>query len=431
MKQFRAYLVCFVLLVVTFNIVLFTGFSFAQKKTTLTVWCWQYQKGCIDTVLQDFYKANPGIEIQFRILNPGDLYQNLLLALSAGEGAPDITAVESSHLARYVEMEGLADITDNAKRYYHMFNRYKWADATKDGKIYAMPWDSGPVALYYRRDIFEKAGYKSDPDSIAKLLNTWEDYYKVAKVIKDKTGAYMFSHAKANNDGRTFEMLLWQQRLWYFDKNGKVTIDHPLAVKTLEYLGRFWKENLTEDTQPWTPGWYAGIKDGKVATIIGAVWMGGFMYGWIAPDAVGKWGVVPLPVWRATDVRTANDGGSNLAITVQCKDKESAWKFIEFITARKESQVAAWRKDDSFPSFEPAYSDPIATEPSPYFGGQAYRKVFVDLVKQIPPIAYTKDYTEANSILTAEIATYATGKKTASQALKDAATRIRQRTKRP
>ena len=364
-------------------------------------------------------------------MSPSDLYNNLLLALSAGEGAPDVAGCENSHLAQFVALGALYDITEKAKPYYKKFNSWKWIDAEdQKGRIYAMPWDSGPVAIWYRRDIFKKAGYASDPKSVAKLLDTWDDFYEVAKVIREKTGSYMFAQAKTNNDFRIYEILLWQQEAGYVDREGKVTINSPKAIRTLKYLGKFWKNDLVQDSVSWTPGWYAGIAKGKVATIIEGVWMGGFLKGWIAPKTSGLWGVVPLPIWEKGGVRSSNDGGSALLITNQSKNKEAAWKFIEYITANKEAQVTVWRKFDSFPALEEAYTDPIVNEPDPFFSGQKYRRIFVEAAKKIPWWRYTKDYAEMNSTLQTYVSAYALGKMSAEKALAQCAAEIRARTGR-
>ena len=45
-----------------------------------------------------------------------------------------------------------------------------------------MPWDSGPVVLYYRRDMFEKAGV--DPASI----ETWDDFVEAGKKVVAANG---------------------------------------------------------------------------------------------------------------------------------------------------------------------------------------------------------------------------------------------------
>ena len=104
-------------------------------------------------------------------------------------------------------------------------NAYKWVDAVKDGKYYAMPWDSGPVVLYYRRDVFKAAGLSDNPDDVSAMVATWDKYLETCTTIKDKTGKNCFAFSRANNDARIYEIALWQQGLGYYDKDGKVTVD--------------------------------------------------------------------------------------------------------------------------------------------------------------------------------------------------------------
>ncbi|MFQ5834485.1 MAG: ABC transporter substrate-binding protein [bacterium] len=430
-KSKRRLRLVFAFIIASFLVIASMGPVFAQE-TTLTVWWWDYWQKGMNAAIEEFGELYPEIKIDQVIMGPADVYENLLLALSAGEGAPDIVGLENSHLAQFVALGGLYDITEKALPYYDKMDRAKWIDAEDEkGRIYAMPADSGPVAIWYRRDIFEKAGYPSDPESVAKLLDTWDDFYEVAKVIKKTTGSYMFAQAKANNDFRIYEILLWQQEAGYVDREGKVVIDSPKAANTLEYLGKFWKEDLVQDSVSWTAGWYAGIDEGQVATIIEGVWMGGFLSGWITPESSGKWGVVPLPVWEEGGVRSSNDGGSTLAITEQCENKEAAWKFTEHITANRKSQLAAWREVDWFPSLLETYTDPMVEEEVAFFGGQKHRKIFVEAAKQIPWWNYTKDYAEMNSILQVYVTAYALGDiRSAEEALAQTATEIRARTGR-
>ena len=401
-------------------------------KTTLTVWWWQFWQDALTPAIEDFHQDYPEIKIEQEILGPSDVYANLLLALSAGAGIPDMVGLESSHLSQYVALGGLADITEEISPWYDKIDQAKWPAAEdKEGRIYAMPVDSGPVALYYRRDVFEQAGFPSNPDSVQPLVDTWDDLYEVGKQIKTATGKFIFPQAKTNNDFRIFETLMWQQETGYVDREGKLTINSPKAVRTLEYLGKLWKEDLLLDTVSWTAGWYAALDEGEVATIPNAVWLGGFLWGWIAAESVGEWGVVSLPAWEEDGVRSSNDGGSVMLITEACKDKEAAWKLIEYLCATKEAQMAAWKAMDSFPSLVECWSDPFAEEPVPFFGGQAYRKVFVEAAKQIPWWNYTKDFSEMNSIMQVYVTAYALGEEeSAEEALTKAAAEIRARTGR-
>jgi len=146
---------------------------------------------------------------------------------------------------------------------------------------------------------------------------------------------------------------------------------------------------------------------------------------------VGKWGVVPLPVWQEGGVRSSNDGGSNISITKASENKEAAWEFIKYIFTNKEYLIDAWRAMDWFPSLMACWDDPFVNEPVEFFGGQAYRKTFVEAAKVIPWWDYTKDYNEMNSIMQVYVTAYALGEEeSAEEALTKAAAEIRTRTGR-
>jgi lactose/L-arabinose transport system substrate-binding protein len=426
----------------------------AELSGKLTVWCWKaawtdsiVKSGALDAFLAKY----PNVTIDYVETSPSDLYQKLPLALSAGTGAPDFACVESSHLAQIVALGGLADLTAQVQPYLDKMNAYKWPDAMLDGKYYAMPWDSGPVVTYYRRDVFEAAGLPSDPDSVSAAIATWDDYLNVCKTIMEKTGDSCFASNKANNDARLYEMMLWQQGLGYYDASGKVTVDSPENVATLEELKKFWDAGLLSDQSAWTDGWYAELAAGgsapvatvepgtpeppavkPVATLVEAAWMGVFLKSWIAPGTSGMWGVALMPAMKAGQVRSSNDGGSNVVIPEQSQNKAAAWALAEWLFGTVDSQVAIFKANDIFPSLEAAYTDPVFSEPDPFFDDQNVRSTYVDAVKIIPVgYVYGPHYALMNGYVQTAIQKVATGSATVQAALTEAADAIRNDTGMP
>ena len=401
----------------------------------ITVWMWKATQDAIVNagVVEDFNAEYPDVTVEWVTLDPAAVYQQLPLALSAGTGAPDVAYVEDSHLTKFVYLGGLTDLTDRVQPYLDQFNDYKWAAGQKDGRYYSMPLDSGPVVLYYRRDVFEAAGLPTDPDGVSDLIQTWDDYLEVCQTIKDTTGSPCFSSNKANNYGRLYEKMLWQQGLGYMNAAGEITVDSPENVATLEKLGEFWAADVVSDQLEWTDGWYAELAmlspDKPIATHVEAAWMGAFLKGWIAPGTSGNWGVAAMPTLAEGQVRASNDGGSGFAIPEQSQNKEAAWAFIEFVTARAESQNKIFAQADIFPAFEPAYDDPIYSEPDPFFGDQLTRQTYVEVVKIIPQgYVYGPYYQEINGFVATAIQKFALGQMSAADALKEAADSIRSQT---
>jgi lactose/L-arabinose transport system substrate-binding protein len=395
----------------------------------ITLWGWSYDVMQSTGLIDDFNAEYPDIEVEIVVYQSGDTYQNLTLACSAGEGAADIVQVENSNLAGYVDMENcLADLTDKVEPYLDQFNKYKWVDAEREGRYYAVPWDSGPVVLYYRRDVFEAAGLPTDPAEVSDLVATWDGYLEVCKTVKEQTGRLCFAHSRANNDARLYEIALWQQGLGYYDEEGKVTVDSPENIATLEKLAEFWEADVTSEEVPWTDPWYAELNslDEPIATIVEASWLGVFLKSWIAGDTAGRWGVAYMPAQEPGQPRASNDGGSTLVITEESENKDAAWAFVEFMLTRRESQLKMFAYSDFLPSLETTYDDHLFIEPDSFFGGQVARQIYLDVAKQIPTATvYGPDYSLMHRHLQAAIQRYATGEMSAADTLQEAADAIR------
>jgi ABC-type glycerol-3-phosphate transport system substrate-binding protein len=404
------------------------GTAHRQRSTisgNLTIWCWGAARDSLKVVDDGFSRKYPDIKVNYVTLQPSDLYQKVQLATAAGSGFPDVSCVEDSHLYQFVKLGVLADITSRVKPYVPKILDYKWQAAQKAGRYYAMPWDAGPVALFYRRSIFKQAHV--NPRS----LQTWAQYYKAGLKIK-KLGVSMWIQSKAQNDGRFFETLLWQQGTGYVDAKGNVVIDKdPRVLRALQFMGKMWSAGILADQNEWTDPWYTAINSGQTATLPMAVWMGTFLKTWLAPKTAGDWGVVPLPAWTPNGSHTANDGGSALALFKTSNQAAAAWAYIQYHLGRADTQSSIYKQLDIFPALETAWRSPYIREPDPYYGGEKVRQIFVDAARHIPrAYVYSSDYEQMNSLMSIEIQKYALGKESAQQALANAAKEIRSRTGR-
>jgi lactose/L-arabinose transport system substrate-binding protein len=392
---------------------------------TVTMWCTQAQFDSLKAVDAGFHKRYPDIQVKYVAFQPADLYQKLQLAAAAGSGLPDAACIEDSHLAQFVKLGILADMTSRVKPYEGKILAYKWQEGSANGKIYTMPWDAGPLALFYRRSVFKKAGI--NPGSI----HTWSDFYNAGLKIK-KQGVAMWIQSKAQNDARFFESLLWEQGSGYVNAKGNVTIDKdPRARAALNLMGKLWHGGIISDQNEWTDPWYKTIADGKTATLPMAVWMGTFLKSFVAPKTTGDWGVIPLPSFTANGSHSANDGGSAISIMKGSANADAAWAYIQYHLGRADTQSTIYKQSDIFPALESAWRSPYIHQADPYYGNQKVRDMFVAAAKQIPKAyVYSSDYQQMNALMSTEIQKYGLGKETAQQALSNAAKEIRSRTGR-
>ncbi len=402
----------------------------AGEKTKIVVWIWEDAKNVIDLNMPAFKEKYPNIDVDLHVLAQADVYQNFLIAASSADKVPDIVNLESHRLSQMIETGGLLDISDKVAPYKDKMNAYKWADATKDGKAYAMPWDSGPVVMFYRNDLFKQAGLPSDPKEVAEQLKTWDDYKRFAKQLKEKTGVAIMADSKTKTDGTIFQEMLWQHDQWFFGKDGSVQVDSPEFIKIGQYFVDMMNAGYVNEVEPWSDAWYSSFQQNKQATIVGASWYDGLLPSLIDPKGAGKWSVAPMPKWSADDkYSSAIDGGSNLAINKNSKHPEEAWKFIEFMLGNDASQLKMM-EGGLFPSLETTYQDPVFQEKVPYFNDQPVRSLYVDAVKNATPITYTKDYPLANELIRNAFAEIFLDKKSVEEVFKKTADQLRQKTGR-
>ena len=72
-----------------------------------------------------------------------------------------------------------------------------WSSVNINDGVYALPMDSGPMAWFYNKGVFDKAGV--DPTQV----RTWDDFYEAAKKIR-ATGSYITNLAGTSNDYQPF-----------------------------------------------------------------------------------------------------------------------------------------------------------------------------------------------------------------------------------
>jgi len=392
----------------------------------LTFWAWEQSMNAVLPELDGFAAKYPKVKVHPVVLTHDDAYKKFLLANAANSGAPDVALLSGYYVGQYIETGALEDLTDWVRPYRDRVVASKWPDAMKNGRYYAMPWDSGPVGLFYRRDLFARAGLPTEPEAVSQRLNTWERYTEAGQILKAKTGAAMHTLSMSTGVRLTsmFEMMLAQQGSLYFDSRGSLVLNRPEAVRAVRQMIRMKDAGITLDVETNSQAWAAAIARGQVATVLEAAWMGGRLEE-MAPETSGLWGVAEMPAWEAGGGRAAEAGGSYLGISRQSQNKAAARAFIEYMVGNARTINSIYRRSGIFPSLLDAYDDPMYDEPQPFFAGQATRRLFVGLVRKEPPVYFSRDFRTAQEIVNLELFKALQGRETPEQAVRQMESRIR------
>lgn len=352
-----------------------------DKQVTLNFWT--FGATGYEELAKEYEKENPNVKIKVRAAETAEHHDALFTALSAGSGAPDISMLEIDQLDRFKaaqdRFENLYDL--GAKDIKDQYLDWKWSTGENNSGdfLIGLPTDIGPKALYYRMDVFEEAGLPTEPDEVAKLINSPKAFEEAGIKIKEQTGKpfidsiEMAFRAYLDAAEETFlnpegELLLEG------DSNAvKNAYDYAVKLNDLGIVGKF---------EMWSPEWANAVNKGEFAAELGAGWLKGWMEG-NATEAIGKWRVATLPSEFA-----ANWGGSFIAIPKETKNAKEAYEFVEWLVS-PDNQLKSFQTKGLFPSAPSVYEmDEFKNNEDEFFGGQATAPVFAKAAQDINGAIY-------------------------------------------
>jgi multiple sugar transport system substrate-binding protein len=296
-----------------------------DKQVNLTVWSWD---GTVAKSVPGFEAQNPKIKV--KVVNAGssfDEYTALDNAIQAGSGVPDLAMFEYFSVPYFAIPGKLTDLQKyGVEDFKKDYVEAAWNDVTVGGKVYALPSDYGPSAMFYNEVTLKKAGISQPPA-------TWDEYYEDAKKVRSLGGNYYI----AQDTGDLFFLLslIWQAGGRPFKVDGtKVHIDFTDEGTTRAVA--FWQKMLDEHllntkVTAWSDDWNRTLNDGTLASQI----MGGWLTSTLperAPKAAGKFRVALMPQWKQGDRVGAENGGSAFGVPAASKHKDAAFKFLEYFT---------------------------------------------------------------------------------------------------
>lgn len=345
------------------------GAQARSQAVTLTFWSWVPH-------LQDevtmFNKSHP--DIQVKLVNAGQgaaEYTKLRTALKAGSGAPDVVQVEFQYIPTFTTIKGLVDISQyGASALAKDYVPWTWAQVSEGSKVWAIPQDSGPMGLLYRKDILDKYGIA--------VPKTWAQFAQAAtKLHRADPKAYLANFAA--NDGGWLTGLLWQAGSRPFNVNGttvRIKIDDAGALKVANFWQKLVRSGAVSPAPDFTNAWYTGLNNGTYAGWVTAAWGPVFLQG-LAAKTSGKWRAAPMPQWTAGANVSANWGGSTDAVTVQSSHPKEAAEFAIWLNHDAKSAHMLATKQFLFPTLKSELqSASFKNARLKFYGGQKVNQIF-------------------------------------------------------
>ena len=348
--------------------------SSSSGPVTLTLWDWV--PGAANSV-KLWNSTHPNIQVKLENVGAGPTEYNKLYTAIKANNEPDMAQVEFQLLPTFETTGSLVDLSQyGANDVKNNFVPWTWQQVTLSNGVYSIPEDSGPMAMYYRADLFQKYHIP--------VPTTWAQYADDAAKLHAAAPNVYITDFPPKEPG-WFTGLVWQAGGQLFTINGqswKVSINNPQAQQVASYWQGLLDKKLVKTDPDFTNSWYNDLQTGTVASWVSAVWGAGTLEQ-NAPQTSGKWRVAPLPQWSAGQSVAGNWGGSTFVVFKSSKHPKEAAQFDIWLQTNQQSLDAMIKGANIYPAYAPALDSPSVNGPNPFFGNQTLGPLFKQASTQV------------------------------------------------
>ncbi|MBN3753868.1 extracellular solute-binding protein [Paraburkholderia sp. Tr-20389] len=314
------------------------------------------QRAVWQSVIDDFKKAHPDIDVKASFIDEEAYKVQLPGWLSTVP--PDVLNWHNGERMAYYARRGLfEDLSGDWKKngWDTMYASTK-ESSTYNGKQYAAPTVYYSWGLFYRKDLFQKAGIASEPKTWDQLMDACKKL-KAAGITPFAVGgrdawtlAGWFDYLDLRINGNAFHQKLMAGEVPYTDPRVKKVYT---TWKQLLDDKDFIDNSLSYDLDAAQPFLFQG----KAAMML----MGTFITGGFPPNVKPNMSYFQFPIIDS-NVPTAEDGPvESLHIPAKAKNKADAHTFLAFVeTPEQGAKLATGLGSLSANSKSPEPEDPIS-----------------------------------------------------------------------
>ncbi len=285
-------------------------------------------------IIADFEKANPDIKVEYVGIASTE-YQSKVDTAIQGGGLPDVGGVGAAMLAGFAAQNALDPLEErlsksslNGKLNEGMIASLKAAGGG-DEKLYSIPTSANNGVLYYRTDLFKKAGLDEPA--------TWEKFYAAAEKLTNK-GKNEFGYTIRGGAGsiaQALDAMYGQSGITSFwDTSGeKTTVNDPKNVEALKKYAALFKKvtpaaDLNNDFTKMVAQWDSGTI-GMLNHNLGSY------QDHVKAFGADKFRGIPQPIGPGGKRVQVSNPVDGLGVFKGSKNKEAAWKFVEFAVSHE------------------------------------------------------------------------------------------------
>lgn len=347
--------------------------------------------------------AHPEAQVKYSPVSNGqDAYPKIRSSVQAGN-AGCLAQLTYDQVPSFVADGMLMDVTEYTGDVESTFLDWTWQQVSPGGKTYAIPQDTGPMALYYRADLYEKFGIQ--------VPTTWDEFAAAAETVHAADPSVALGYL-ATDDSSTVAAYAWQRDASWFsiaDDSWEVGIDDSASAESAAYWQGLLDSGAIATTKRWDPGFYSQLASGSFLSLIGGAWNTALITANVG-DTAGSWRVAPMPTVDGSSA-SANSGGSAVAVLKGCENPEQAIEFATWLNSSEDSLNILSASDGGglYPAATEALDYAVVNKADDFFGGQVLNDVFRESAQNVnSDWAWGPTYSSTDTALTDGLAKVAT-----------------------
>ena len=322
--------------------------SSGKATGTISVWAMGAEGDNLPKLTKDFEAANPGVKVEVTAVPWDAAHDKFATAITAGK-TPDAAMIGTTWMGEFA-----TQALDPTPATIDKSLFFEGAQKTTEvgGTSYGVPWYVETRLVYYRKDLAAKAGITTMPTD-------WAGLQAMAKAMQTKAGAKWGIDLQPGGQGS------WQTILPFAWSNGaevatadhkKYTFDTLQMAEAVKYYQSYFTDGIAAKQLPLNSR-TASFVNGSVPMFISGPWESGGIDTLGGPSFKAKYGVLQMPKQKTA---TSFVGGSDLAVFKNSKNRDSAWKFVQWLSDPK-TQVKFFALSTDLPSVKSAWLDPSLT----------------------------------------------------------------------
>lgn len=320
--------------------------SSGKATGTITIWAMGAEGEKLPSLAKDFEAANPGVKVQVTAIPWDAAHDKFKTAITAGK-TPDAAMVGTTWMGEFAGMDALDPTPKSIDSSVFFAGAQKTTEV--NGTSFGIPWYVETRLVYYRTDLAKKAGFDKVPTD-------WDGFKAMTKAMQTKAGAKWGIGLQAGGQGswQTVMPFAWSNGADLTKGDGKAyNFDSPEMLEAVKYYQSFFTDGISDKAAPATPTTEPDFASGKVPMFISGPWM------MSAVEKVGgkgfkdKYDVAKIPAKKES---SSFVGGSDFVVFKNSKNRDSAWKFVQWLTDPK-VQVKWYQSSTDLPSVQSAWDD--------------------------------------------------------------------------